>query len=330
MDGQPRIGLYDIGADELSAATIVRVPLAAGDVGPSWISDPPIDPPGGGGGCGPAGCAIQAEDFKAILDPDGDGNKWTTVDVAEALGGKVLKAPGGDRVELPTELHDTIATFELEFETPGVYTAYYRTRGFGGSSDSMFAPDDFGVDPDNSRSLSSNGQFSWVKDSLTFTITESHLGVPLEFRLGMREQDAELDTLVLNLNSTLSDSELDQLFAVVKGDYNDDGIVNFADYVVWRDSIGQIGNGLPADGDGSGTIDAGDYQTWKINMATVADSTLSTNATLAVPEPSQTMALFALLLTCGGSRSIKIGARMQRSRRAGHSPTVMIELEARR
>ena len=36
MDGQVRDGRFDIGADELSAARVVRRPLSAGDVGPSW------------------------------------------------------------------------------------------------------------------------------------------------------------------------------------------------------------------------------------------------------------------------------------------------------
>src|SRR5262245_54055066 len=39
MDGQARIGIYDVGADEVSATTIVRRPLVAGDVGPGWLFD---------------------------------------------------------------------------------------------------------------------------------------------------------------------------------------------------------------------------------------------------------------------------------------------------
>ena len=50
MDGQPRVGIFDVGADEFSVATIVRKPLVDGDVGPDWFGqDPPIDPPSGGG-----------------------------------------------------------------------------------------------------------------------------------------------------------------------------------------------------------------------------------------------------------------------------------------
>ena len=52
MDGQPRIGLYDVGADEYALATIVRKPLKNGDVGPSWLSE---IPGGGSPGCGLVG-----------------------------------------------------------------------------------------------------------------------------------------------------------------------------------------------------------------------------------------------------------------------------------
>jgi hypothetical protein len=37
IDGQPRIGTPDVGADESSTMAIVRRPLVAGDVGPDWL-----------------------------------------------------------------------------------------------------------------------------------------------------------------------------------------------------------------------------------------------------------------------------------------------------
>jgi hypothetical protein len=44
----------------------------------------------------------------------------------------------------------------------------------------------------------------------------------------------------------------------VPGDYNGNGIVDAADYTVWRDSLGQTGTGLAADGDGNGVVDQAD------------------------------------------------------------------------
>ncbi|WP_197528956.1 alkaline phosphatase family protein [Aeoliella mucimassa] len=46
-------------------------------------------------------------------------------------------------------------------------------------------------------------------------------------------------------------------------DYNGDGIVNLADYTIWRDTLGAVGIGQPADGNGDGKVDRADYEVWK-------------------------------------------------------------------
>lgn len=305
MDGQPRIGVYDIGADEFSTASIVRKPLTSSDVGPDWLADP-VDPPSGGG-CGLAlGCAIQGEDFTAILDPDGDGNQWRVTVVAEALGGEVLKAPGGDRVDLGSEQHDTIATYDLTFDTEGTYRAYYRARGFDGSSDSLYTPDGFGLDPEDNESLSNTGSFRWERNTTEFEVGSSLVGVPLEFRLAMREQDAELDAFVLSTNLSLSDEELDALFDVLAGDYNGDQVVDAADYTLWRDTFGQTGTSLAADGDQSGEVDMGDYTLWQNNFGSTASISSSTASSAQVPEP---VSAALLTVTFGLSTSLRRPSR---------------------
>lgn len=75
------------------------------------------------------------------------------------------------------------------------------------------------------------------------------------------------------------------------GDYNYDGLVDAADFAVWRDTLGLSGNGLPADGDGSGVIDAADYQIWNANFG--AGAPLA--GPHATPEPAA--AVLALLGT---------------------------------
>jgi parallel beta-helix repeat protein len=52
---------------------------------------------------------------------------------------------------------------------------------------------------------------------------------------------------------------------LLPGDYNRDGLVNTADYTVWRDTRGSLGE-LPADGNGDGRVDASDYGVWKSNF----------------------------------------------------------------
>jgi hypothetical protein len=72
------------------------------------------------------------------------------------------------------------------------------------------------------------------------------------------------------------------------GDFNGDGVVDAADYVVWRKSLGQSGAGLVADANRSGLIDQGDFDLWRANFGRRApiDSTLSSSSHAGVPEPA--------------------------------------------
>jgi hypothetical protein len=76
----------------------------------------------------------------------------------------------------------------------------------------------------------------------------------------------------------------------VPGDYNNDGIVDAADYTVWRDTAGQTGANLAADGTGpSGTPDGVvndlDYQFW-VNHYGATSAGSGAGASAAVPEPA--------------------------------------------
>ncbi|WP_442484534.1 beta strand repeat-containing protein [Aeoliella sp. SH292] len=80
------------------------------------------------------------------------------------------------------------------------------------------------------------------------------------------------------------------------GDYNNDGLVNLADYTVWRDSLG--GNTALPNRDPSltGPIGAADYTIWKSNFGNTGS--LSAVANTSVPEPStMLMSLLAFSLT---------------------------------
>ena len=70
------------------------------------------------------------------------------------------------------------------------------------------------------------------------------------------------------------------------GDYNNNGIVDAADYTMWRNNVGQPPGTLPNDVDG-GVIGPAQYATWKANFGavlTVPGSGAVSQA--AVPEPS--------------------------------------------
>jgi hypothetical protein len=80
------------------------------------------------------------------------------------------------------------------------------------------------------------------------------------------------------------------------GDFNDDGVVNLADYTVWRDNLGADESTIfpTGTGDASGVVDAGDYALWKSNFGLSNGSGSLAAGAAAVPEPS-TLVLFGLL-----------------------------------
>ncbi len=86
------------------------------------------------------------------------------------------------------------------------------------------------------------------------------------------------------------------------GDYNNNGHVDAADYVVWRDRLGQnvtIPNDMT-----SGNVGTGDYTLWRMNYDLMASG--SAVALAGVPEPA------TLLLAIAGSIPIIIARRKRR------------------
>jgi hypothetical protein len=92
---------------------------------------------------------------------------------------------------------------------------------------------------------------------------------------------------------------------LLSADYNDNGLIDAADYVLWRNTSGQTGAGLAADGNGDGTVDQADYDLWRTNFGATAGAGAGLTASAAsapsatVPEPSNCVVLsttIALLL----------------------------------
>jgi hypothetical protein len=68
--------------------------------------------------------------------------------------------------------------------------------------------------------------------------------------------------------------------AGITGDYNNNGVVDAADYVLWR-------NGGPLQNDPTTGIQQGDYDTWRANFGrTAARGSGLPAAASAVPEPT--------------------------------------------
>jgi hypothetical protein len=89
--------------------------------------------------------------------------------------------------------------------------------------------------------------------------------------------------------------EIDQFLyePIVAGDYNLNGVVDAADYTVWRDTLGSTID-MRANGDNSGAsadvIDAADYEMWKAHFGETAETSLGAMraacADAAIPEPA--------------------------------------------
>ncbi len=90
----------------------------------------------------------------------------------------------------------------------------------------------------------------------------------------------------------------------IVGDYNGDGVMNAADFVVWRKSLTQTGTGLAADGNHNNSIDAGDYTVWRAHFGQIAGSGAGVGLSGAIPEPAgATMLLVGLLAASARSHS---------------------------
>ncbi|MEN1681834.1 MAG: hypothetical protein AAGJ46_19815, partial [Planctomycetota bacterium] len=100
-----------------------------------------------------------------------------------------------------------------------------------------------------------------IDSSLTLT-SSPVLPTGLEWRL--RETARAIDLVIVS---------------ALPGDYNADGVVDTADYTVWRDALDTPGLLAAADGDTDGDIDVDDYVIWRNNFgATLAGAAVT-------PEP---------------------------------------------
>ena len=94
------------------------------------------------------------------------------------------------------------------------------------------------------------------------------------------------------------------------GDYNGNGIVDAADYVLWRETLNQMGMNLAADGNGNNQVDPADYEVWRTNFGrTAAAGTYLTphespGQHAAVPEPASILLwMLALPSLCRRQRA---------------------------
>jgi glucose/arabinose dehydrogenase len=111
------------------------------------------------------------------------------------------------------------------------------------------------------------------------------------------DDDGELYIIGWRDNATVVYKLTDAYF-LSEGDYNQDGVVDAADYTVWRDTVGSTTN-LRANGDDTGAskgiIDSADFAIWKTHFG---ESISGGAASLSVPEPTTLALLLMVALSC--------------------------------
>ena len=93
------------------------------------------------------------------------------------------------------------------------------------------------------------------------------------------------------------------LVVKLAGDYNDNGVVDAADYTIWRDNLGSTFD-PSADGDTNGVVDLNDYNIWKANFGANAGAGAGVSAA-AVPEPSTAFSFVSVV----GTLLVAVGRR---------------------
>ena len=83
------------------------------------------------------------------------------------------------------------------------------------------------------------------------------------------------------------------------GDYNSNGVVDAADFTVWRDALAAGATSLPNEAASPGVVDAADYNLWVSQFGQTASSGTAT----AVPEPAAGLLMLIASLSASARRA---------------------------
>ena len=216
----------------------------------------------------------------------------------------------------------------VDIPTPG-YAADpdgWKPSTADSTNDGWFALRDWGVKSlgtvNTSQAVSSglfNGNFNWYNRPFfvgalpaggfatdygfktEYTVTPDMVGQTLTFEMGNREHYGVWDGfLFIQTSNIYPNSDLLDLYSQVDldagilpqpvaGDYNGNGRVDAADYILWRN-----GGPLQNEVDNPGTVNAADYTEWRARFGNPPGSGAGFGSD-AVPEPAA-LALFAICI----------------------------------
>jgi PEP-CTERM motif len=193
------------------------------------------------------------------------------------------------------------------------------------TNDGWYALRDWGVKSSGGVNLSNvansglfNGNFNWYNRPFfvgalpaggfatdygfktEYEVTPAMVGQTVTFEMGNREHYGVFDGfLFIQTSNIYPNSDLLDLYSQadldagilpqpVAGDYNNNGVVDAGDYVLWRK-----GGPLANEVDTPGTVNAADYTAWRARFGNPGSGSGSGLGASAVPEPA-TLVLFVL------------------------------------
>jgi hypothetical protein len=159
-----------------------------------------------------------------------------------------------------------------------------------------------GVAPNWFEGALTDGRVSEVMSTGTTTLTGNSVttfDLGGLFKTAGSQQDLVFEFLLAGQSLPNTGAVLYQAATVgVNGDFNNNGTVDAADYVLWR-------NGGPLQNDPTpGSVDAGDYNVWRSNFGKTAPGAAagSALAASAVPEPASWVVIVGVMIGCALGR----------------------------
>jgi hypothetical protein len=194
-------------------------------------------------------------------------------------------APGN----LQTTRYEQMATGKLEFDLAQNGSSFLNTT-FGAALNgtaSVELADGFLPTSGSTFTLLSSSMFGSITGQFSELELVAPPGVLFEGALQYTSHAVRFQVLAAELAPETA------------GDFNRDGLVSAADYILWRNSLGQTGPGLAADANRDNSVGPDDLQYWRAGFGKRISlgPSLTTSRLAAVPEPTTAMLALVMMAT---------------------------------
>jgi hypothetical protein len=263
------------------------------------------------------------------LETDGDGNvvfgwKKNADPLTSAMVNSLVQQGHLEREDSPFRLHDHATGQPIQLHRASVHWNDYRqnfvmigTESFGGSflGEVWFSeaptPEGPWVDAVKiaTHDRGSNGDYTFYNPtSHPFFDQEGGRFIYFEGTYANTFSGNNAPTPVYDYNQMMYRLDLSTIPQLTRlgGDYDEDGDVDGADFMLWQRSLGAVvPSGTGADGDGNGRVEQADLAPWKVRFGAAAGMIPSSAGGLSIPEAN----------SLATSAACAVGASLYRRRR---------------